>query len=82
MKYSFPAILKKDEYDGDIINVSFPDLLGVNTFGEGRQEAIQMAHDVLKQVLLDAEELRNVIPTSLEKATKLFDDVILVEVKL
>ena len=82
MKYFFPAILKKDKQDENIINVSFPDLLGVYTFGTSRKEAISMAQDVLKETLLSAEECKNIIPTPIEKLRKLFEDVVLVEVKL
>lgn len=46
MKISYVAIFKKnDKY----IEVNFPDLFGVVTFGETENEAIMMAKDALKE---------------------------------
>ena len=82
MKYSFPAILKKDKYDENIINVTFPDLLGVYTFGTTRDEALLMAQDVLKETLLSVPELKEIASTPIEKIKTMFTDVVLVEVEL
>lgn len=82
MKYTFPAVLMKDEYNENVINVSFPDLLGVNTFGLNREEALVMAKDVLESVLTEIEELRKITPTPIEKLQAVFEDVVLVEVTL
>jgi predicted RNase H-like HicB family nuclease len=82
MKYVFPAILEKDKEANSVYNVSFPDLLGVYTFGTTRKEAILMARDVLKEVLLVAEDLRDITPTPYEELSKLYGDVIKVEVEL
>ena len=82
MKYTFPAILEKDKEDENTINVSFPDLLGVYTFGTTRKEAILMAQDVLKEVLLAAEDLRSIIPTPQKELIELYEDVIMLEVEV
>ncbi len=69
MKYSFPAVFEKDKQDPKLINVTFPDLMGVVTFGEGMKEARFMAKDVLIS-MLEFDYVKNTKPTSLEK-TKL-----------
>ncbi|PKK95948.1 MAG: hypothetical protein CVV59_01000 [Tenericutes bacterium HGW-Tenericutes-4] len=78
MKFQFPAILKYDETN--VVNVFFPDLLGVFTFGATREEAIFMAKDVLQAVLLSMEELKTITPTPIDKLKQKFNDVVLVEV--
>lgn len=78
MKFKFPAILKHDE-DG-VINVMFPDLMGVSTFGTTKEEALFMAKDVLQGALSSMEELKEITPTPLEVVKRKFSDVVLVEV--
>jgi predicted RNase H-like HicB family nuclease len=80
MKYQFPAILTHEE-EG-VINVSFPDLLGVYTFGTSREEALTMAKDVLFGVLESMEHFKEVTPTPLEEVKQKYEDVVMVEVVL
>lgn len=58
-KYIFPAVFEKD---GDFYCVYFPDIPGCNTQGEGLQEAMEMAEDVLCLMLYDYEEKNQEIP--------------------
>lgn len=83
MKYSFPAIFEKDLVDDKFINVTFPDLLGAVTFGEGEEDALAMAKDLLI-TMLDYEYIRTTTPKSLEETQKLFPNkkIILVEVEI
>lgn len=53
-RYVYQALFTKSE---DAIEVSFPDLPGVNTFGSDMEEAIEMAKDALEQYLLACEDL-------------------------
>lgn len=82
MKYSFPAILEQDEEDKNTINVSFPDLLGVYTFANSRDEAVKMAKDALKESLLANDAYKTMTPTPIEKVKQHFKDVIMVEVEI
>ncbi len=45
------AILKKDRRSGTVI-VSFPDHPHINTFGETREHAVEMAEDALNETLI------------------------------
>ena len=82
MKYTFPAIFEKDKENPKLINVTFPDLMGVVTFGEGMDDARAMAKDVLLS-MLDFDYVKNTKPTSLEKTKENFKGKIveLVEVE-
>ena len=82
MKYTFPAIFEKDKENPKLINVTFPDLMGVVTFGEGMDDARAMAKDVLLS-MLDFDYVKNTKPTSLEKTKENFKEKIveLVEVE-
>lgn len=53
-RYVYQAVFSRDE---DGIEVKFPDLPGVITFGLTTPEAIEMAQDALEQYLLACEEL-------------------------
>ncbi|EOB7561038.1 TPA: type II toxin-antitoxin system HicB family antitoxin [Staphylococcus aureus] len=59
MKYYYYAILEKE---GNYYNVSFPDLPGALTFGEGIEEAVEMASDALGGHLIVMEDEGDVIP--------------------
>ena len=48
----YPAIFRKDEENPVYINVSFPDIFAGNTFGEGMEDAMYMAKDLLKMIIL------------------------------
>nr|WP_263313281.1 type II toxin-antitoxin system HicB family antitoxin [Mammaliicoccus sp. Marseille-Q6498] len=61
MKYHFYALLEKED---NFYNVSFPDLPGANTFGEGIEDAIEMASDALGGHLLVMEDDNDYIPKS------------------
>ncbi|RIM89006.1 HicB family protein [Staphylococcus xylosus] len=59
MRYHFYAIL---EQEGNFYNVTFPDLQGVITFGDGIEEAVDMATDALGGHLLVMEDDNDTIP--------------------
>ncbi len=82
MKYSFPAVFEKDKENPKFINVTFPDLMGVVTFGEGMDDARFMAKDVLTS-MLEFDYVKNTKPTSLEQTKLNFEGKIveLVEVE-
>lgn len=52
--YVYQAIFTKDE---DGVEVRFPDLPGVMTFGINTPEAMEMAQDAVEQYLLACEDL-------------------------
>ena len=83
MKYSFPAIFEEDEEDKGFINVTFPDIWGAVTFGEGMEDARFMAQDLLKTVL-QREYNREIKPKSLEQTKANFPNkhIELVEVEI
>ncbi|MBW8381781.1 MAG: type II toxin-antitoxin system HicB family antitoxin [Youngiibacter sp.] len=60
-RYVYPAVF---EYDGDDINVSFPDLPGCLTFGNNEAEAMFNAKEALEGHLFVMEELGRDIPDS------------------
>ena len=64
----YPALLSEE---GKYVNVRFPDLPGCNTFGEGYEDAVNSAKDVLGGHLLCMEEDNEDIPspTPLNKLT-------------
>lgn len=68
MKYYYYAILEPEKH---YYNVTFPDLPGVNTFGEGIEEALDMASDALGGHLLVCENDNDTLP---EAST--FDDLV------
>lgn len=82
MIYKFPAIFEQDKEDEKYINVTFPDLLGVVTFGEGIENAIEMAKDVLIS-MLEYDYVRNSKSSTLEETQNNFPDkqVLMVEVE-
>lgn len=59
MKYNYYAVLEKEN---EYYNVSFPDLAGVNTFGKGIDNAVEMANDALGGHLLVMEDDKDEIP--------------------
>lgn len=61
MRYIYPAIF---EQDGENYNVRFPDLQGCHTFGNGLQEAYDMAGDALCLMLYTLEEAEAPIPSA------------------
>ena len=60
MKYVYPAVFSPEN---QFYNVSFPDLDGCFTFGDGMADAIQMAEDALSLYLYEREEDGLPIPT-------------------
>ena len=81
MKYAYPAIFRVDKDDNKYINVSFPDLMGMVTCGEGMDDALFMAKDLLT-LAMGIDYLRDTPPTSLEATCANFPDaeIIMVEV--
>lgn len=63
---SYPAIFYKDHEDNAFINVSFPNIIAAYTFGEGMDDAIFMAKDLLKLMVETALE-QCFKPSSLEE---------------
>lgn len=57
--YTFPAVLS---FDGDGINISFPDIEGAFTCAETEEEAIINAQEVLELVLVGMEQDGEEIP--------------------
>ena len=82
MKYSFPAIFKQDQENKTLINVTFPDLMGVVTFGKGEEDAMSMAKDVLIS-MLQFDYVKNTKPSSLEQTKQNFpnENIKIVEVE-
>lgn len=82
MVYKFPAIFEQDSENNQLINVTFPDLLGVVTFGEGMDNALEMAKDVLLS-MLEYDYIKNAKASSLEETKANFPDkeIIMVEVE-
>lgn len=82
MKFCFPAVLEVDTQDPKYINVTFPDLIGAVTFGEGEDDAIAMAKDLLN-TMLDYDYIRETKPTSLDATKHNFPNskVIMVEIE-
>ena len=82
MTYKFPAIFERDLEDEKYINVTFPDLLGVVTFGEGMENAMEMAKDVLLS-MLEYDYIRNSKASSIEETQNNFPnkEIQLVEVE-
>ncbi|MBQ8424637.1 MAG: type II toxin-antitoxin system HicB family antitoxin [Clostridia bacterium] len=83
MKYFYPVILEPDEEDEKWLNVTVPDIFGGVTCGEGEEDAIYMAKDMIKLMLEEAPG-QCFPPKSLEETQKNFPDkkVILVEVDI
>jgi antitoxin HicB len=53
MRYVYPCDLEPEEEEGfeGVLNVSFPDVPGALTCGQGRKEALEMAEDALTIIL-------------------------------
>ena len=83
MKIAYPAIFEVDKEDSKFINVSFPDIWGGVTFGEGFDNAMYMAKDLLKLMLTEAPAQCEK-PSSLEYTQNNFPDkkIIMVEVEI
>lgn len=69
MKLCFPAVFEVDKEDDNYINVTFPDIWGAVTFGEGMADARAMAKDLLITMADYAKECK---ATSLEKTQENF----------
>ena len=83
MKYYYPVILEPDEEDANWLNVTVPDIFGGVTCGEGEEDAIYMAKDMIKLMLEEAPG-QCFPPKSLEETQNNFPDkkVVLVEVEI
>ena len=83
MKISYPAIFKNDEEDPNFINVCFPDIFGAYTFGDGIDDAIYMAKDLLK-LMLETAPAQCEKPQTLEYTKKNFPDYVvsMIEVEI
>ena len=65
MQYAYPCLLEPEEEEGfeGVFNVSFPDVPGALTFGQGRAEALIMAEDALTIMLGDYVARNRELPT-------------------
>lgn len=70
---SYPVILKVDKNNPKFVNASIPDVWGAETFGEGFDDALKMAKDLLKTMLETSPEQCQK-PHSLEHTQKAFPD--------
>ena len=79
----YPAIFRVDAEDNKFINVSFPDIFGGVTFGEGMKDAMYMAEDLLKLMLTNAPA-QCMAPHSLEETKNNFpgEQVLMVKVEI
>lgn len=53
MIYRYPAVFEEDKEDNSLINVTFPDIYGLRTFGKGIDDARDMARKSLRLFLID-----------------------------
>lgn len=83
MKYVYPALFEPDSDDSELINVTFPDIIGGATFGRGKGDALAMAKDLLRVMLTDAPA-QCYEPKNLEETKKDFPgaEIIMVEVEI
>ena len=65
MKYIYPAIFKKSD-DGEFTEVDFPDIVCGVTCGTSYENAIFMAEDLLKLMILE-------VPNQVMKPSKIED---------
>ena len=65
MKYVYPAIFKRSD-DGEFTEVDFPDIVCGVTCGTSYENAIFMAQDLLKLMILEA-------PNQVMKSSKIED---------
>ena len=79
---AYPALFRLDEEEPKFINVTFPDIWGANTFGEGLLDAIYMAKDLL-EVMLETAPAQCEPPHTLEYTQNNFpnDKVIMIKVR-
>ena len=79
--YRYPAIFTQDPEDPKIISVQFPDIYPGVTFGEGFDDAMYMAKDLLTLMLTTARK-QCFPPSSEESIRKDFPtgDIVYVEV--
>ena len=77
---SYPAIFEKED---DCYNVTVPDIFGGVTCGQGYEDAINMAKDMIKLMLNEAPG-QCFPPKSLEETQRNFPDklVIMIEVEV
>ena len=59
MKYVYPAIFRKDKKISDCYAIEFPDIKGAVTSGYTLYESIDMAEDLLSDILCDHEDCIN-----------------------
>ena len=65
MKYAYPAIFKRSD-DGEFTEVDFPDIVCGVTCGTSYENAIFMAQDLLKLMILE-------VPNQVMKPSKIED---------
>ena len=83
MKFIYAAIIRKDEEDPKWWNVSIPDVWGAVTCGDSFENAVFMAHDLLK-VMSEASPRAFGHPTPIEETKENFpgEQVVPIEVEL
>lgn len=81
MKIAYPAIFEKDHEEPQFINVTFPDIWPGVTFGEGMDDAIFMAKDLLK-LMLEEAPAQCEKPSTLEQTQTNFPDKIVMMIEV
>ena len=82
MIFEYPAIFSVDKDDPNWVNVQFPDIYPGVTCGEGMDDAIYMAKDLLRLMLTSAPN-QCFPPTKLDKLRKEYPGatIIMIEVE-
>ena len=73
MEYIYPAVFTIDEEEPKYINVRFPNIMGAFTFGEGMDDALFMAEDLLRLYITEIPK-QCFPPSSLEEVRKEYPD--------
>lgn len=83
MRYVYPIVLETEEDDDNWINVIVPDIVGGVTCGQGEENAIYMAKDLIKLMLQEAPN-QCYLPKSIEETQKNYPNkkVVMVEVEI
>lgn len=83
MKYVYPVIFEKERNEESWINVTVPDIFGGVTCGNDENDAIFMAKDLIKTMLINAPA-QCFPPKSLEETKNNFPNakVVAIEVEI
>ena len=83
MKYSYPAIFEEDAENPEYICVTIPDVEGAITFGFGEENALAMAKDLLREMLVFSSNKCGT-PHTLEEALEFYPskNVVMIDVEI